>query len=91
MATCTGHLTAGEAIKLIVNRMMGIHNNQRRHNTLCLTVSDRGPRNSTLKGIEVHLSLDVVLSTMKVAIRLVSVPPQFCGRTPWGLSRATFS
>ncbi|GFV49861.1 hypothetical protein TNCV_1391431 [Trichonephila clavipes] len=57
MATCTGHFTAGEAIKfsqsmgvssqqsktstchtageaikLIMNRRMGIHNNQRRHN-----------------------------------------------------------
>ncbi|GFV83262.1 hypothetical protein TNCV_1899881 [Trichonephila clavipes] len=31
MATCTGHLTAGEAIKLIMNRRMGIHNNRRRH------------------------------------------------------------
>ncbi|GFV74840.1 hypothetical protein TNCV_1040781 [Trichonephila clavipes] len=32
MATFTGHLTAaGEAIKLIVNRRMGIHNNRRRH------------------------------------------------------------
>ncbi|GFY25979.1 hypothetical protein TNCV_1917291 [Trichonephila clavipes] len=29
---CTGHLTAGEVIKLIVNRRMGIHNNRRRHN-----------------------------------------------------------
>ncbi|GFT26247.1 hypothetical protein TNCV_3336281 [Trichonephila clavipes] len=31
MATCTGHLTVGEAIKLIMNRRMRIHNNRRRH------------------------------------------------------------
>ncbi|GFY01926.1 hypothetical protein TNCV_4796481 [Trichonephila clavipes] len=33
MATCTGHFIAGETIKLIVKRKMGIHNNRRCHST----------------------------------------------------------
>ncbi|GFV82559.1 hypothetical protein TNCV_2566311 [Trichonephila clavipes] len=30
MATCTGHLPAGEAIKFSENRWVGVHNNRRR-------------------------------------------------------------
>ncbi|GFU49664.1 hypothetical protein TNCV_2906251 [Trichonephila clavipes] len=30
MATCTGHFTAGEAIKFSYNRWVSVHNNRRR-------------------------------------------------------------
>ncbi|GFX88691.1 hypothetical protein TNCV_4636121 [Trichonephila clavipes] len=36
------------------------------------------------KGLNVRLSLAVVLSTIQMTVRFSSVPPQFRGRTPWG-------
>ncbi|GFW73785.1 hypothetical protein TNCV_1542391 [Trichonephila clavipes] len=39
------------------------------------------------KGLDVHLSLTVALSTIQVTVRLSSVPPVFGGRTPWGRVR----
>ncbi|GFU75248.1 hypothetical protein TNCV_2056911 [Trichonephila clavipes] len=37
----------------------------------------------------VRLSLVLALSITQVTVRFSSVPPQFCGRTPWGWSETS--
>ncbi|GFX28618.1 hypothetical protein TNCV_3336781 [Trichonephila clavipes] len=60
---------------------------KKKHQSGCLTVSDRGPRNlSRRRASWLHLSLAVALNIMQMPVRFGSVPLQFRGRTPWGWS-----
>ncbi|GFS56002.1 hypothetical protein TNCV_2564481 [Trichonephila clavipes] len=59
-------------------------------NATCLTLSDRGPRNSSRPRTKtLRLSLALVLSTMQVTVRFCSVSSQFRGRKTWGCTGAS--